>query len=1306
MSTSGTASKSLGDNNYIDLTLPNNILLSFPFYPNDTKGSFLINICKEYQITNYVICKSPTGPSVYDILYTDNPQKLNVPRNVSISQFPLIELSHILPPIRSISTQHQRIPIFIFSIDNFLEMQEIKEKSPEISQIVNRRTSRKSQILVQLQTGLVLPIQIQIEQTIQEISMTIYQTMEQLYKTENLKDCGKYRFGTIKGKYSSCEKCVRFKDEPAFLEAYRTQQICKRTPQFVYLQTYNREQAFDRIVKGFANDLDLSHISQNEEVLYLNASMSKLRIEAERERNVRLMNDPLLARMRISKTEPPLPDLAVDSSSDIQANPNRQRAFSDLDERCKPPSVQDSPTSFNSKQGGKRKLNLTVDLRSVNIQDMTQLSQQVDYDSTVNSVIQKILNKCSGRINTAKPSTEEQQNVAEPSPPVIEDPEKKKKKKRKKRINPNEPTPFLLISNPYEIKFPSPEKTTKAVQPPEETVKRPPVQIQKTTNGEIDPNSYAFVITGTEEVLAGDIPLYHFVPVRHYILNQFVLSLLSLQLVEKGPLIESIQNKELRQNRNMPEPLVDDLFEPISGDSNPNNSFDLMPCYSHSKVRENLSIFIRSISNINGLNKKRSKKEVDGSVQAEMSRFILRVSLINGTSELHRASLTRLAVGSSSVLFNEWLKLPIAISSIPRTARFSFTLYAIQSLKKKKKIPVATFNFPVFTFNSWMNTGTYMKRMWKGKDMNFFLTTCESNEKNPISISFRIPSYKYAIRFLFDAKSIQNGEKVLNDIRDEAVFSVEITKRIEKLAKSDPLTVLTQQDKEFIWNNRELCKQYPELLSSFLECINYTKPDQVVQMHKLLYEWKQPSPLLALSLLDAKYADLEVRKYAVKCFEKFTANDIMLYLLQLVQALKYELYDDSPIAEFLLRRGLDEPKFLGHQIFWQLMSEAHISHIRHRFSALVVNFMYGVGSYTEEFIKGYKFTQSLVKLNTELVESNLSYGDQLQQKFREELAKIEVPKEFHLPTDPRLVVDSFNISKCKVMNSKKKPFWLVFKNASPFVSTPVQMMFKVGDDLRQDQLTLQVMKVMELLWRTNYRDMQMNCYGVLPTGYNQGFIEVVPNAITEAELQLKRGTLAGVLDNKTLIDFIREKNVSPVEFERAQENFRLSSAGYAVATCVLGIADRHPGNIMIQKDGHFLHIDFGHFLGNFKVKMGYKRENAPFHFSPACHYALCADFDDSKGADLTKFDLFEEISAKALNVLRANAKLLITLFILMLGTGIPELRKPEDIQYLKDKLFLDKTDQEAAEEFSKLTKFSLDSTKTKLNNFFHNLKTG
>ena len=71
------------------------------------------------------------------------------------------------------------------------------------------------------------------------------------------------------------------------------------------------------------------------------------------------------------------------------------------------------------------------------------------------------------------------------------------------------------------------------------------------------------------------------------------------------------------------------------------------------------------------------------------------------------------------------------------------------------------------------------------------------------------------------------------------------------------------------------------------------------------------------------------------------------------------------------------------------------------------------------------------------------------------------------------------------------------------------------------------------------------------------------------------------------------------------EKFLHSLAGQCVATYVLGIRDRHPGNFMLQHEtGKFFHIDFGHFLGHGKLKLGFNRDREPFIFSDELHYFL------------------------------------------------------------------------------------------------------
>lgn len=101
-------------------------------------------------------------------------------------------------------------------------------------------------------------------------------------------------------------------------------------------------------------------------------------------------------------------------------------------------------------------------------------------------------------------------------------------------------------------------------------------------------------------------------------------------------------------------------------------------------------------------------------------------------------------------------------------------------------------------------------------------------------------------------------------------------------------------------------------------------------------------------------------------------------------------------------------------------------------------------------------------------------------------------------------------------------------------------------------------------------------------------LEIVGNSETTARIHKMHNERFGCLISKSIMEFL-QKDCSADELAKRMENFKLSCAGYCVATYILGIGDRHSDNIMISKEGHFFHIDFGHFLGNFKKKFGINR---------------------------------------------------------------------------------------------------------------------
>lgn len=145
----------------------------------------------------------------------------------------------------------------------------------------------------------------------------------------------------------------------------------------------------------------------------------------------------------------------------------------------------------------------------------------------------------------------------------------------------------------------------------------------------------------------------------------------------------------------------------------------------------------------------------------------------------------------------------------------------------------------------------------------------------------------------------------------------------------------------------------------------------------------------------------------------------------------------------------------------------------------------------------------------------------VQESFRQN-HYFEALSNLLCPLDPALRCKQIRINKCKTMDSKMKPLWVVFENDDPF-GQDVNFIFKHGDDLRQDMLTLQMIRIMDRLWKNAGLDLRMNPYGCISTGNRVGLIEVVLNADTIANIQKEKGAFPSAFKKESLLSWLKGK---------------------------------------------------------------------------------------------------------------------------------------------------------------------------------------
>ncbi|ELW48581.1 Phosphatidylinositol-4,5-bisphosphate 3-kinase catalytic subunit beta isoform [Tupaia chinensis] len=773
------------------------------------------------------------------------------------------------------------------------------------------------------------------------------------------------------------------------------------------------------------------------------------------------------------------------------------------------------------------------------------------------------------------------------------------------------------------------------------------IQKRLTIHGKEDeasPCDYVLQVSGRVEYVFGDHPLIQFQYVRNCVMSRTLPHFILVECCKIKKMYEqemlAIEGAIQRSSSTPPLPLPPKKTRIISHIWENNNPFQI--------------VLVKG----NKLNTE------------ETVKVHVRAGLFHGTELLCKTIVSSEISGKNDHVWNEPLEFDINICDLPRMARLCFAVYAVldkvktkkstktinpskyQTIRKAGKVhyPVAWVNTMVFDFKGQLRSGDVILHSWSSfpdelEEMLNPMGTVQTNPytENATALHIKFPENKKQPYYYPPFDKSRGGKKFLAVLKE--------------ILDRDPLSQLCENEMDLIWTLRQDCREnFPQSLPKLLLSIKWNKLEDVAQLQALLQIWPKLPPREALELLDFNYPDQYVREYAVECLQ-------------------------------------------------QMRSEVHIPAVSVQFGVILEAYCRGsvghmkVLSKQVEALNKLKTLNSLIKLNA--MKLNRAKGKEAMHTCLKQNAYREALSDLQSPLNPCVILSELYVEKCKYMDSKMKPLWLVYNN-KVFGEDSVGVIFKNGDDLRQDMLTLQMLRLMDLLWKEAGLDLRMLPYGCLATGDRSGLIEVVSTSETIADIQLNSSNVAAAaaFNKDALLNWLKEYN-SGDDLDRAIEEFTLSCAGYCVASYVLGIGDRHSDNIMVKKTGQLFHIDFGHILGNFKSKFGIKRERVPFILT----YDFIHVIQQGKTGNTEKFGRFRQCCEDAYLVLRRHGNLFITLFALMLTAGLPELTSVKDIQYLKDSLALGKSEEEALKQFKqKFDEALRESWTTKVNWMAHTVR--
>ncbi|VFV28545.1 phosphatidylinositol 3-kinase [Lynx pardinus] len=617
----------------------------------------------------------------------------------------------------------------------------------------------------------------------------------------------------------------------------------------------------------------------------------------------------------------------------------------------------------------------------------------------------------------------------------------------------------------------------------------------------------------------------------------------------------------------------------------------------------------------------------------------------------------------------------------------------------------------------------------------------DGDESSPILTSFeivKVPDPQMSMENLVESKHHKLARSLRSGPSDHDLKPNAATRdQLNIIVSYPPTKQLTYEEQDLVWKFRYYLTNQEKALTKFLKCVNWDLPQEAKQALELLGKWKPMDVEDSLELLSSHYTNPTVRRYAVARLRQADDEDLLMYLLQLVQALKYENFDDikngleptkkdsqGSVSESVSNSGINSAEIdssqiitsplppvsspppasktkdssdgenleqdlctflisracknstLANYLYWYVIVECEDQDTQQRDPKTHEMYLNVMRRFSQALLKGDKS----VRVMRSLLAAQQTFVDRLvhlmkavqresgnRKKKNERLQALLGDNEkmnlsdvelIPLPLEPQVKIRGIIPETATLFKSALMPAQLFFKTED---GGKYPVIFKHGDDLRQDQLILQIISLMDKLLRKENLDLKLTPYKVLATSTKHGFMQFIQSV-----------PVAEVLDTEGSIqNFFRkyapsENGPNGISAE-VMDTYVKSCAGYCVITYILGVGDRHLDNLLLTKTGKLFHIDFGYILG---------RDPKPLPPPMKLNKEMV---EGMGGTQSEQYQEFRKQCYTAFLHLRRYSNLILNLFSLMVDANIPDIALEPDktVKKVQDKFRLDLSDEEA-----------------------------